>query len=372
MRVLEQASEFGEVGAGIQLGPNVHRMFERLGIDAAVNAISAYPDVLMMRDSITGEVVTEMPAGDRFRERFSYPYAVIYRADLHRVLYDACRASDLIELHTREKVVGFEETADGVSVRTEAGATYSGNALIGADGLWSTIRRHVVGDGDARVSGHVAYRAVLPHDDMPEDLRWNAMCIWAGEKTHLVQYPLRRGELFNLVAVFHSDKFTEGWDDYGDPAELNLRFADKCEPVRTLLGKIENWRMWVLCDREPVKNWCRGRIAVLGDAAHPMLQYLAQGANMAMEDAVCLADMLVNTDGDYEKAFVRYRDARYLRTARVQLTARLYGEAYHASGVVRELRNMTLAARTPDDAYNAMAWLYEIPSSWRDADRPAP
>ena len=214
---------------------------------------------------------------------------------------------------------------------TESGKEYRGAALIGADGLWSTIREIVVGDGKPRVAGHITYRAVLPTSEMPEKFRWKDMVLWAGEKVHLVHYPLRTGELFNLVAVFHSDRYEEGWDSFGDPAELHQRFAKTCEPVRTLLNKIESWRMWVLCDRPPIKDWSKGRITLLGDAAHPMLQYLAQGANMSIEDGVCLANKVVETNGDYAAAFLAYQQARYLRTGRVQITARVYGEFFHAS-----------------------------------------
>jgi salicylate hydroxylase len=363
--VLEQAEEFAELGAGIQLGPNVYKMFHRLGIVDDINAIAAFPDALMMRDNMTGALIAELPAGEEFRKRFGYPYGVIHRADLHGVILAACRAAENIELRTHAKVVAIEESAGSVTAITEGGLRVAAEALIGADGIWSMVRERVVGDGRARVSGHIAYRAVLPAADMPKELARNAMCIWAGEKAHLVQYPLRRGELFNLVAVFHSDKFTEGWNAFGDPEELHLRYADKCEEVRTLLGKIESWRMWVLCDREPVRDWYKGRVALLGDAAHPMLQYLAQGANMAIEDAVCLADMLMNENGDYGQAFRRYRDARYLRTTRVQLTARLYGEIYHASGAARDFRNAELSSWTKEDIYKGMSWLYAIDGSWR-------
>jgi len=364
--VLEQAPEFAEIGAGIQLGPNVYKMFVRLGILDEVNAVSAFPDSIMMRDSITGEGVVELPAGKKFKERFGFPYAVIHRADLHNVLLKKCEAASNIEMHINAEVVDIEEHGNNVSAVTSSGLRVTGEALIGADGIWSKVRERIVGDGKPRVSGHIAYRAVLPAADIPEELRWNSMCLWAGEKTHLVQYPLRRGELFNLVAVFHSDKFTQGWNDFGDPEELNLRFADKCSQVRTLLGKIESWRMWVLSDRDPIREWSKGRITLLGDAAHPMLQYLAQGANMAMEDAVCLADMLVNENGAYEKAFLRYRDARYLRTTRVQMTARLYGEIYHASGAARDFRNAELSSWPVEKHYAGMSWLYGIEPSWLD------
>jgi len=357
-QVIEQAAEFKEIGAGIQLGPNAFWMFERLGLVAPISALAVFPNNLIMRDSITGEDVTRIPLGEAFRKRFHHPYALIHRADLHRVLLDACRKSNLIRLDASQKVVTVDDAGGGVTVTTESGKTYRGAALIGADGLWSTIREIVVGDGKPKPAGHITYRAVLPTSEIPEEYRWNDMGFWAGEKVHFVLYPLRTGELFNLVAVFHSNRYEEGWDSYGDPTELHERFAQTCAPVRMLLNKIESWRMWVLCDRPPIKDWSKGRITLLGDAAHPMLQYLAQGACMSIEDAVCLADKAVAAGGDYAAAFRAYQQTRYLRTGRVQIMARVYGEFYHASGVAKELRNMMLSSRTPDDAMAGMEWLY--------------
>ena len=358
---LEQASEFGEIGAGIQLGPNVFRMFKRLGITEAINDVAWFPDQLIMRDAVTAELVTALPLDDAFRAKFTEPYGVIHRADIHGAILDACQASDLITLEASVKVTGYVQSADGVTVMAEGGGPYEGAALIGADGLWSTIRQRIVGDGQPRVSGHIAYRAVLPIEEVPDHLYSDSMIIWAGEKTHLVHYPLRRGELYNLVAVFHSDKYVEGWDEFGEPEELHERFAGTCANVRELLGRIETWKMWVLCDREPVKEWTDGRVTLLGDAAHPMLQYLAAGAGMAIEDAVTLSDILEANNGDIEKSFLEYPAQRYLRTGQVQTMARIYGEVYHAAGVVRELRNNMLSERTPEQSYKGMAWLYGGP-----------
>jgi salicylate hydroxylase len=357
VQVLEQAPEFKEIGAGIQLGPNVFRMFEVLGLTGQMFHWSAFPDGLEFRDSITGETVMELPIDQRFHDKYRAPYGVIHRADMLNVIHDACRQSNLIKLATSQKVVAIEDQGGGIVARTEGGETYKGAALVGCDGLWSTVRAHVVGDGKPVVSGHIAYRAVLPTEDWPAEYRLPKMVIWCGEKTHLVHYPLRRGELFNLVVVFHSDRYEEGWDTYGDPAELHERFADKCEPVRALLKKVDAWKMWVLCDRPPIKNWTRGRITLLGDAAHPMLQYLAQGGNMAIEDAVCLSNQIVESGGDYPAAFKKYQELRYLRTARVQLMARVFGEIYHASGVNRELRNKVLREWTAQGGVD-MSWLY--------------
>ena len=360
--LLEQAAEFGEIGAGIQLGPNVFRMFDKLGVTDKVRKLAVFPEYLMMRDTITTDVVTRINLDETFLARFGNPYAVIHRADLHKALLEACAEyPDFITMKTSQKVTTMDDKGDRVVVSTESGEVYEGAAIVGADGLWSIVRQKIVGDGKPVVSGHITYRAVLPTSEVPEELRAWAMIIWAGEKTHLVQYPMRGGELYNLVAVFHSDKFAEGWDSYGDPAELHERFAKTCEPVRTLLGKIESWRMWVLCDRPPIRDWSKGNITLLGDAAHPMLQYLAQGANMAIEDAVCLARKIELSNGNPQGAFLAYQQERYLRTARVQLTAKLYGEAYHASNATRDLRNAVLGARTQKEAMESMAWLYDPP-----------
>jgi salicylate hydroxylase len=360
--LLEQAAEFGEIGAGIQLGPNVFRMFDKLGVTDKVRKLAVFPEYLMMRDTVTTDIVTRINLDETFLARFGNPYAVIHRADLHKALLEACAEyPDFITMKTSQKVTTMDDKGDRVMVSTETGEVYEGAALVGADGLWSIVRQKIVGDGKPVVSGHITYRAVLPTSEVPEELRAWAMIIWAGEKTHLVQYPMRGGELYNLVAVFHSDKFSEGWDSYGDPAELHERFARTCEPVRTLLGKIESWRMWVLCDRPPIRDWSRGNITLLGDAAHPMLQYLAQGANMAIEDAVCLARKIELSNGNPQGAFLAYQQERYLRTARVQLMAKLYGEAYHASNATRDLRNAVLGARTQKEAMESMAWLYDPP-----------
>jgi 2-polyprenyl-6-methoxyphenol hydroxylase-like FAD-dependent oxidoreductase len=333
VRLFEQASEFGEVGAGIQLGPNVFKMFKVLGLTDAISDLAVFPDALVMRDGPSGGEITRIPVNTPgFREKFEFPYAVIYRPDLHKILVDACRDIPEIELLLGENVTTHRETSDGVIAVTEGGDEHHGSGLLGADGLWSRVRETIVGDGKPRVSGHIAYRAVLPIDEVPEHLRANTVTLWAGPKTHLVQYPLHRGQIMNIVAVFHSDRYEEGWNVFGETEELDQRFAGQHPDVLTLLNRIESWRMWVLCDREPVKNWVDGRVGLIGDAAHPMLQYLAQGACMAIEDAVCLATRLERRGGDFAQALLDYQADRYLRTARVQLTARFYGDIYHAGG----------------------------------------
>ena len=357
--VLEQSAAFGEIGAGIQLGPNIFRMFEYLGLTDAVSRVAFFPPGMGMNDVRTGEKVVRVALGEAARAAYGHPYGVIYRADLHQVFLDACRAMPNVTLRTSSKVESFTQSPAGVTVRLAAGEERHGDALIGADGLWSRIRDSVVGDGKPRVSGHIAYRAVLKREEVPAHLWSDDVVLWGGEKTHLVHYPLRRGELFNLVAVFHSDRYDEGWNTFGDPAELDQRFAQAVPQVRELLAKIETWKMWVLCDREPVRNWSDRRVTLLGDAAHPMLQYLAQGAGQAIEDAVVLGAALRHAKGEIEPAFQRYQQARYLRTGRVQLTARFYGDIYHASGVARELRNTMFQGGRESAGFAGLKWMYD-------------
>jgi len=359
VEVFEQSDAFKEIGAGIQIGPNAFRMFEHLGLTGAIDHVAYYPGNLCMRDVRTGELVAQVPVSATSQGTYGYPYGVIYRVDLHAVLLEACAAQPSVGLYTRAKLERFTQDDTGVTVTLADGRKFSGAALIGADGLWSVVRQAIVGDGAPRVSGHIAYRAVLPASEVPKHLFSPDVVLWGGEKTHLVHYPLRRGELFNLVAVFHSNRYEEGWNIFGDPHELHERFADAVGPVRELLGKIETWKMWVLCDREPVRNWTQGRVTLLGDAAHPMLQYLAQGACMAIEDAAVLGVAIERANGDFAAAFQDYQRVRYLRTGRVQLTARLYGDIYHASGVTRELRNQMFQSGTESAGFAGLKWLYQ-------------
>lgn len=359
--VIEQADEFGEIGAGIQLGPNVDRVFTRLGVAEAMHHIAFYPQNIIMMDSLSQEEITRLSLGKTFEAYFGNPYGVIHRADLHNVLLGACHGMDEIDLRAGVAVTGYDDGANGVTVHTSGGDSIEGAALIGADGLWSKIRKTIIDDGDPIVSGHIAYRAVLPIEDVPIELeQWmDDVVLWGGPRNHLVHYKLRRGELFNIVAVFHSQKYVEGWDEFGDPGELTERFAGTAPQVQALLDKINVWKMWVLCDRVPAKEWTKGRATLLGDAAHPMLQYLAAGAGMAMEDAVCLADLLEAHEGDVDRAFADYPPLRYIRTGRVQLTARFYGDIYHAHGVTRDLRKLMLAGGDPTAAYKGVEWLYK-------------
>ena len=356
--VLEKAAELGEIGAGIQLGPNAFHAFDFLGVGDAARKMAVYIDSLRLMDAMSGEEITAIPLGEDFRQRFKNPYAVVHRGDLHGVFLNACREHELVELATSSEVIAYTQDGGAVSVELADGSRISGSALIGADGLWSNVRRQLVGDGKPRVSGHTTYRSVIPTEEMPEDLRWNAATLWAGPKCHIVHYPLSGWKVFNLVVTYHNDAPEPVAGKPVTHDEVRTGFEHVSPVARQIIERGKDWKLWVLCDREPVSNWVDGRVALLGDAAHPMLQYFAQGACMAMEDAVCLSAELGNT-GDIESALQAYQQKRYLRTARVQLQSREIGNhIYHPAGAHAELRNAFMRSRTAGDWYDAVEWIY--------------
>jgi len=357
--VLEKSAQFGEIGAGIQLGPNVFHALKVLGVAEQTLANAVYIDKLIMMDAISGDKVCEIPVDEPFRKHFKNPYAVIHRADLHSPLYEINRTDPNVTLVASREATGFVRHGDTVDVHTANGETYTGAALVGCDGVRSKVREMVVGDGGPRISGHVAYRAVLPIEEMPEDLRWNAACLWAGPRCHMVHYPLRGWKLFNIVATFHhASRTTEGHNEPGDRDELLSYFTHLPPLPRSVLEKSRNWRRWVLGDRDPVGNWTDGNVTLLGDAAHATLQYFAQGACMAIEDAVTLMQEVKATPDDLNGAFLRYQDKRITRTARIVLSSRELGRIYHAAGVERLVRNDMFSHKTPEDFYRSLDWIY--------------
>jgi salicylate hydroxylase len=357
--VLERAAVLGEIGAGIQLGPNAFHAFDALGIGEQARRMAVYVDSLRLMDAIEDGEICRIPLGDDFRDRFGNPYAVIHRGDLHGVFLRACEASPLVELRTSSEVKDYDQDGTSVSAILADGSRVRGRALIGADGLWSSIRRRVVGDGAPRVSGHSTYRSVIPLEGMPEELRWNAATLWAGPKCHIVHYPLSGWKTFNLVVTYHNDAPEPVAGKPVSHEEVSRGFERVCERARSIISHGRDWKLWVLCDRDPTDRWQDGRVLLLGDAAHPMLQYLAQGACMAMEDAVALAEAVEAADGDVEAAAPAYLEARRLRTARVQLQSRWVGEnIYHPDGAHARLRNSIMRSKSPEDWYQTISWVY--------------
>ena len=357
VKVLEQAAQLGEIGAGIQLGPNGFAAFDALGVGDIARSRAVYTDEMVMHDATDETCVGRIPTGEDFRKRFGNPYAVIHRADVHMSLLEGAQRTNRIEVATATTVQRIEQTEQGVVVHDNRGATHRGQAVIGADGVKSAVRRQFVGD-EARVSGHVVYRAVVDKKDFPPDLQWNAASIWVGPNCHLVHYPLRGGEQYNVVVTFHSRAKEEWSVREGSREEVQSYFEGICAKARQLIELPKDWKRWATADREPIAQWTFGRVTLLGDAAHPTLQYLAQGACMAMEDAVTLGEALRVTDNDFAKAFELYQRSRVARTARIVLSAREMGRIFHAKGVERLVRNELWKGRTPERFYDAMEWLY--------------
>jgi 2-polyprenyl-6-methoxyphenol hydroxylase-like FAD-dependent oxidoreductase len=360
VKVLEQAGQIGEIGAGIQLGPNAFSAFDALGVGEQARGRAVYTDRLVLMDAVDESEVAAVPVGDAFRARFHNPYAVSHRADVHLSLHEGVQASDRIELLTSTQVERVEQDAGGVTAIDAHGGRHRGAALVACDGVKSTVRQQLVGD-PVRVSGHVVYRAVVDDRDFPADLKWNAPCVWGGPDCHLVHYPLRGGEQWNVVVTFHSRK-PEEWSVTDGSRDEVMSYFDGISAVpRQLLALPRSWRRWATADREPIARWSFGRITLLGDAAHPMLQYMAQGACMALEDAVTLAEAVRARDGDLVAGFALYERCRVARTARVVLMTREMGRIYHAKGVERLVRNELWKDRTPARWYDALEWLY----GWR-------
>jgi 3-hydroxybenzoate 6-monooxygenase len=368
VRLLEQAPEFGVIGYGIQLGPNAFHMFDRLGVSEAVLAQSIVPDAVVMIDSVDAGVIARIPTGASFTARFKRPYIVIHRVDLHRILLDACEAQANVELMPLTGAVRYEDLGDRVLLQTQDGRRIEGAAVIGADGLRSTIRTQMLDEGEPRMIGFVAHRTIVPMADVRADVRRSEVVLWSGPGFHIVHYPLRAGSLFNIVAVFKTSTYLERGDIANYSADLDRTYRDSHPSMKALLSMMDLTRRWVISDRDPIRHWSRGRVTLLGDAAHPTLQTLAQGACMAIEDAVCLAELIAQSDGDFAGAFRRYERARHLRTARVQFESRYHWDNfYHVGGIEREVAREIWSRRSEDEMFDCLAWLYDgfaLPQSW--------
>lgn len=358
VQILEQAAELREIGAGIQMPPNAFKAFKALGVLEDIERVAAYPERLVLGDMLTGKAVFQSPIDEEFVRRFGYRYALLHRGDVLEALLRACRSSPLIKLATNRKVVKFKEADDRVVVTTADGETYEGRAMVACDGLWSESRAALFGSAPPSSDHYVLCRGVVPVKDIPQELYSQSVTMWGGPELDFFHYPLRRDEIFNIGASYRDPgvKFEDGYPR-GNRDTMMERFRDACPHVKALLKHIDVSKAWVLYDRPPLKEWSRGRVTLLGDAAHPTYIYISQGACMALEDAVVLAEMVDRHDA-IEDAFRAYQSARYLRTARIQLTSRQFGEIYHAVGVQRELRNHLLAAANPRALHDTLAWVF--------------
>jgi len=357
VQVFEQAPEIGEIGAGIQLGPNAFHAFDALGVGDKTRARAVFTDCMVMHDALDESEVGKIETGEAFRQRFGNPYAVIHRVDIHKSLLEGAVETGQVEFFTSTRIEKIEQDEGGVTATDQNGKQHKGVALIGADGGKSVVRAQYVND-PPRVTGHVVYRAVVDKSEFPENLRWNAASLWAGPNCHLVHYPLRGGEQYNIVVTFHSREKEEWGVTDGSKEEVLSYFQGICPKARQLIELPKTWKRWATADREPIAQWSFGRVTLLGDAAHPTTQYMAQGACMALEDAVTLGEALRVNDNDWVKALDLYQRSRVARTARIVLSGREMGRLYHAKGVERLVRNSLWKGRTQAQFYDAIEWLY--------------
>lgn len=355
--VLEQSDAFRESGAGILLCPNVFKVFKHLGLNEAMTKIAFFPENLIYADGITGFKYLTIPMGKKIEERFHFPYGSFHREELLHVLIEECHRYPQIQLVASARVVHVEERGNKVFAETEKNERYEGEALVGCDGLWSLVRPFILGNEPLRPSEHITHRGIVQVDSIRNPEAQKNVIHWDRPDGHFVQYPIGTRGVFNIVAVYHSKHPEQAFDPQGDPKELNERFAGSCPEILELLKFVDTSRKWMLFDRPPSKEWSRGRMTLLGDAAHPTLPHMTQGAGMAIEDAVVLASSIAKHGNDYAEAFRHYQQERYLRTAHIQIFSRAYGQVHDLDGVGRELRNLLISERTEEENY---AWLAPI------------
>jgi 3-hydroxybenzoate 6-monooxygenase len=360
VRVLERSAEFGEVGAGIQIAPNCTRILGAYGLLDEARRLGVLPARMVMRDAVDGTVLTSLDLRDAER-RYGTPYMVIHRSDLHGLFLAACREEG-VDLRTSQHVTSYENARDGARVRLADGAVHEAPLVIAADGLHSAARAQLVGDEPVS-SAYVAYRGAVPIGKVRENgISETDVVVYVGPRCHFVQYPLRGGEMFNQVAVFESARAKAGEEDWGVPDELDAAFAGMTGNIQRGLPLMWRDRWWRMFDRDPIGQWVYGRVALLGDAAHPPLQYIAQGAIMAIEDGYVLAEHLAArgmAGQGVGEALAAYQAVRPEHCRRVVLASRAWGKLWHLDGEKRDRRNAILRARETTD-YAFVDWLYSI------------
>jgi salicylate hydroxylase len=361
--IFDQAQKLEEIGAGVQLSPNASRILIGLGLEKQLQQHVVAPEELRVLDAPTARVLVRAPLGAAAEQRYGAPYWVIHRGDLQAVLIEAVRAQPGIAFHLGTRVEDFASDANGITISTRSAQhdfEDGGVALIAADGLWSTLRGSLGHRREPRFARHSAWRAVAPAEALTPDLRVPAVNLWLGSRAHLVHYPVRGGKLINIVAIIRDEWREAGWSASGERADILARFASSVwsAPARAIVAAPRDWQKWALFDAAPLAYWGKGAMTLLGDAAHPMLPYLAQGAAMAIEDAVVLAQRLAEMRADPAGAMRRYEAERRPRTARAQRAARRNGRVYQLGGPAGALRNIALTAMGGKRLLERYDWLY--------------
>ncbi|MBD8051812.1 FAD-dependent monooxygenase [Limnohabitans radicicola] len=362
VRLIERSERWGEVGAGIQIGPNVTRILQGWGFASELAQLAAMPTRLQARDARTGQVLGTLPLGERSVRLYGAPYACIHRADLHALLLAAATRQG-VDLQLGQGAAGLTQQGDALTLQTDQGECWTASALVGADGLWSRTRAELGLTDAPRFSGHLAYRALVPQDSLPAQWRTDQVTVWMGPRLHVVHYPVQAGRGLNLVAIVHGSlpADAQSWDAMAQPASLFHALGPVATELRERLQAMQGWRLWALHDRPPLSgpaHMARGHVALLGDAAHPMRPYLAQGAGMAIEDANALAEAWIGS-GSVAERLHRYAQVRWQRNARVQARAIRNGEIFHAQGPVAWGRNASM--RLLGERVMDVPWLYAGP-----------
>lgn len=362
--LIERRTRVEEAGAGIQLSPNATHILRALGLLPSLQRLGAEPRVLVVRDGHSGKRLQSMPLAEAMNYKFGAPYLTIHRADLHTLLLDHVRANPKIKLLFGRKAKSIEnETLGGLTLVTETDNgedRIEGAALIGADGLWSDVSRLIGDRSEPEFRHHCAWRGTVPIDAWPKPVRADESGLWLASNAHLVHYPIRQGKIINVVALTEDETNEPGWTRHGDPHVIRERFARWTHDARSVIQAVESWQTWSLYDRTPRPQWSKGLVTLIGDAAHPVLPYLAQGAALAIEDAAILAEEIVNSPADLRRAFVTYATKRRLRAERVQKTARENGKIFHYGFPLSIARNYILARTDLSERYD---WLY----GWRSS-----
>jgi salicylate hydroxylase len=356
--VLERSRFTEETGAGIQLGPNATRALAALGVLKLIEPHAFRPEAIVVYDGLSGRKLTAAPLGRSAVERYGAPYVTLRRADLHAGLQAAAVSTAHVTLCPGFEVAAVDPQIMDVAVRAADGSDSKGASLIGADGLWSTVRAVVDPGARLRFGGATAWRTNLPRGNLPVPLRDPVVGLWLGPGAHLVHYPVRGGDELNVVAVVDGGTERQGWNQPGSSGALLAAFTRWAKDSKSLLERAEGWRSWSLYRLTSLRHWSNGPIALLGDAAHPVLPFLAQGAALAIEDAVTLAACLTERPNDPSAAFRRYGALRQPRAARVQTLSRRYGRLYHLHGPLRAARNFLLELRREERALQRLDWLY--------------
>jgi salicylate hydroxylase len=359
--VCEKAPQFGQVGAGLQVAPNALSALDALGVGERVKQRALLIERMSMRDAVSGNLICDIPCGAEFRRLFNNPYAVAHRADVHGALLDGCRQHpNKISLRADAGVTGFSMQKHGVDVFFSSGESLKGSSLIGADGIRSVVRQYLIGDGEPEAAGAIIFRALIPVAQMPQRHQKPYPTMWAGPGFHIIYYPVSDWTMFNLGVTINADAsaYSEG---LADPAEVIELLRDCCDEPLEVVQIPKSFQRYIIRHRQPIANWSQGVVTLLGDAAHPMVQYIAQGAAMALEDAMCLAEAVNDASGDIAEAFRQYQAVRIVRSARVQISSLLMDRIYHASGVERLVRNSMFELRTAAEYYDRLQWLYRAP-----------